>query len=162
MDKVKEATDLVDIILNGNHKMYRKFKMMENTLDNMLEKVENKIDHAPDKEKDLEDLHADVVDELTRDDITSVEESIAIAISRLIKEEDYREYFKSMLKKFNVSSPSELDDEKKKHFFAAVSSGWEKKKGTSEGLAGPGGKFGFMGEDGLKGMLGSDSNRSEE
>lgn len=39
---------------------------------------------------------------------------------------EYQAFFKSMLKKFGVSSPAELDDAKKKEFFAAVEAGWTK------------------------------------
>jgi hypothetical protein len=44
------------------------------------------------------------------------------------KKEAYRAYFDSMLKRFGVSSPAELDDEKKKAFFNAVDKGWKSKK----------------------------------
>lgn len=39
---------------------------------------------------------------------------------------EYQAFFKSMLKKFGVTSPTELDDAKKKEFFAAVEAGWTK------------------------------------
>jgi len=40
---------------------------------------------------------------------------------------EYQAFFKSMLKKFGVSSPSDFkDDAKKKEFFAAVEAGWTK------------------------------------
>jgi len=39
---------------------------------------------------------------------------------------EYQAFFKSMLKKFGVSSPAELSDDKKKEFFAAVEAGWDK------------------------------------
>ena len=43
--------------------------------------------------------------------------------------DEYQAFFKSMLKKFGVSSPGEFkDDAKKKEFFAAVESGWAKEK----------------------------------
>jgi hypothetical protein len=35
-----------------------------------------------------------------------------------------------MLKKYGVSSPAELDDEKKKKFFDDVDKGWQAKKET--------------------------------
>lgn len=43
----------------------------------------------------------------------------------------YKEYFDSMMKKFGVSSPNELDNEKKKAFFNAVDKGW---KSTTESV----------------------------
>ena len=42
--------------------------------------------------------------------------------------EEYKKFFASMLKKFGVSSPAELSDDKKKEFFAAIESGWTKDK----------------------------------
>ena len=43
------------------------------------------------------------------------------------KKSDYKEYFNNMLKQFGVSSPSELDDSKKKDFFNKVDAGWKAK-----------------------------------
>jgi len=127
MDKIKEATDLVDIILKGDYKKHKKITEAAEVADEVLDEVENKIDTVPDQ--DLADLHKDVVDELTKDEgVSPVEEQIAISISRLIRNEDYREFFKSMLKKHNVTNPSELDDEKKKAFFNTVDKEWKAKK----------------------------------
>ena len=39
--------------------------------------------------------------------------------------EAYKKYFNEKLKEFGVESPGELDDEKKKEFFNAISDGWE-------------------------------------
>jgi hypothetical protein len=39
--------------------------------------------------------------------------------------EAYQKYFKSILKRFGVDSPSELDDDKKKKFYDAIDAGWE-------------------------------------
>lgn len=45
------------------------------------------------------------------------------------KSEEYQEYFKSMLKKYGVEDPSELDsDEDKKKFFNDVDDGWDETK----------------------------------
>jgi len=127
MDKIKEASDLVDIILTGDYTHYKKIQEADTTADEVLDEVENKIDTVPDQ--DLAALQQDVVDELTKDDeVTEVEEQIAISISRLIKEEPYRDFFKGMLKKYNVTNPSDLDGEKKKEFFNAVDKGWKAKK----------------------------------
>lgn len=129
MDKIKEAIDLVDVILKGNYTKHKKVQEATMETDEVLDEVENKLDNVPDQ--DLADLHQDVVDELTKDEgVTPVEEKIAVSISRLIKEEDYREFFKKMLKKHNVKNPSELDDEKKKEFFNAVDKEWKAEKET--------------------------------
>lgn len=37
----------------------------------------------------------------------------------------YDRFFNKMLKKWNVDSPEELSDEKKKEFFDAVDKGWK-------------------------------------
>jgi len=39
--------------------------------------------------------------------------------------EEYQKFFNAALKKFNVSSPDELDDEKKKDFFNYVDKNWQ-------------------------------------
>ena len=41
------------------------------------------------------------------------------------KKAEYKAYFDNMLKKFGVSSPKDLDNEKKKEFFNAVDKGWK-------------------------------------
>ena len=127
MDKIKEATDLVDVILTGDYDQHKKLQEADEVTDVVLDEVENKIDTVPDE--DLASLHSDVVDELTKDEgVTAVEEKIAISISRLIREEEYREFFKKMLKKHNISNPSELDDAKKKAFFNTIDREWKAKK----------------------------------
>ncbi len=48
---------------------------------------------------------------------------------------EYQAFFKSMLKKFGVSSPADFkDDAKKKEFFAAVEAGWKKENTTNESV----------------------------
>ncbi len=127
--KVEEASDLVDVILAGNYGTHKKIQEADEVMDEVLDEVENKIDNAPDE--DLQSLHKDVVDELTKDDgVTAVEEVIAVSISRLIREEEYRDFFKKMLKKYNVSNPSELEGEKKKEFFNTIDKEWKAKKET--------------------------------
>jgi len=127
MDKIKEAEELVDVILKGDYDTHKKIQEADAVAEDVLDEVENKIDTVPDQ--DLADLHSDVVDELTKDEgVTPVEEKIAVSISRLIREEEYREFFKKMLKKHNVSNPSDLDDEKKKEFFNTIDREWKAKK----------------------------------
>jgi len=52
-------------------------------------------------------------------------------------QEAYQKFFKSVLKKFKVSSPAELDDAKKKEFFDYIDKNWkgdgEKKEEVEEG-----------------------------
>ena len=44
------------------------------------------------------------------------------------KQEEYTKFFNAKLKKYDVTSPSELDDEKKKKFFDEIEKGWTKDK----------------------------------
>ena len=41
----------------------------------------------------------------------------------------YKEFYASMLDKFGVKSPGEMDDAKKKEFFAAIEKGWKEGEG---------------------------------
>ena len=47
-----------------------------------------------------------------------------------IKEGDYEAFFQGAMKKFGISSPDELDDEKKKEFFNYIDSNYSGKKET--------------------------------
>lgn len=56
--------------------------------------------------------------------------NIVERIEKYLKEaegdkEAYQKFFQSMLKKFGVKSPSELDDDEKKKFFDAIDKGWK-------------------------------------
>lgn len=128
MDTIKEALNLVDVILSGDYDDYKKIQEADSIMDSVLSEVENKID--TDTEQDIEKLQQDVVDELTQDEKNSLEEMVSTSISKLIREEEYREFFKKMLKKYNISNPSELDDSKKKEFFNAVDKEWKANKET--------------------------------
>jgi hypothetical protein len=128
MDKIKESHDLVDVILNGDYKQFKTEKDTMTLTDEIIDEIENKIDHVPNQ--DMGEEYQSIFDELSKDSMTPVEESILNSVRKLIKENDYREYFKSMLKKWNIKSPTELSDEKKKEFFDAVDKGWKAKKET--------------------------------
>lgn len=145
--KIKEATELVDTILVGDYFQYKALR----EADGILDEIENQIDHVPDQ--DLPSLIDDVEDEMSEDSyerdeeeieqanaeveapmeskkVLTVEESMKRAVKLLVTEETYREFFKSMLKKWNIKSPSDLNDAKKKAFFDAVDKGWKAKKET--------------------------------
>lgn len=62
--------------------------------------------------------------------IGSIREAEAAQKSDLQK--SYQDYFKKKLEKFGVSSPADLDDEKKKEFFNEISADWESGKGVKE------------------------------
>jgi uncharacterized membrane-anchored protein YjiN (DUF445 family) len=125
---VKEATNLVDIILDGDYGEYKKIRSAVLNVDSVLDEIENDIDHTPNQ--DLQALHQSVVDELTKDELTPTQEAIAISISKLIREEDYRTFFKKMMKSWNIDSIEDLSDEKKKKFFDAVDKAWKADKET--------------------------------
>ena len=44
-------------------------------------------------------------------------------------QKEYQEYFRGLLKKYEISSPAELDEPEMKKFFNDVTSGWIKGKG---------------------------------
>lgn len=44
-------------------------------------------------------------------------------------QKEYQEYFKTMLSKYGVASPADLDEETMSSFFNDVSDGWIKGKG---------------------------------
>jgi len=130
----KEATELVDTILTGDYSTYK----ILGEVDTILDEVENQIDTVPDQ--DIDQLQADVIDELSKDssDVeeekaeeykeNTIEENMKQSVQLLVTEEDYRTFFKSMLKKYNINSPSDLDDAKKKEFFNVVDRSWKAKK----------------------------------
>jgi len=55
-------------------------------------------------------------------------ENKKIAEEKSSKQESYAKFFKETLAKYDVSSPSELSDEKKKEFFDKIEKGWTKEK----------------------------------
>ena len=61
----------------------------------------------------------------TEDDMKSSKEK-----NTRIKEGDYEVFFKSAMKKFGISSPDELDDDKKKEFFNYVDKNYEAENET--------------------------------
>lgn len=139
--KIKEAIDLVDTILVGDYFQYKAMKKA----DYVLDEIENQLDNVPDQ--DIPSLLDDLEGEMTEDsydrdedemeqtnaeveapmESISVEESMKKAVRLLVTEETYREFFKGMLKKWNIKSPSDLKDEKKKKFFDAVDKEWKAK-----------------------------------
>ena len=57
-------------------------------------------------------------------------------IREIIKEEtEYQKFFKTVLDKFDVNSPNELSDEKKKEFFDYIENNWNSE--SEKGKDGP-------------------------
>jgi len=121
-----QATKLVDVILSGKYNTYKKVTEAVDRTDEVLDELENKLGNVPDQ--DIDQLSKRVSDELSVDQSAPVEEKISIAMSRLIKEEAYREYFKKMMKRYNVRDIKDLSPAKKKAFFNAVDKNWKSKK----------------------------------
>lgn len=46
--------------------------------------------------------------------------------------EDYKKFFKQMMKSWNINSIEDLSDEKKKKFFSAVDKAWKSDKEKSK------------------------------
>ena len=188
--KENKADQLVDEILLGDYSVYKNIEEADGFVDNVLDELENSIDHVPDQ--DLPELQQSVEDELTKDSNTPVEERVILfkeALSKpemkakmkaaatsckktvkdksqiracmakamksmynewmlselpvdkitpieeqmlksvkLLSEDAYKEFFKKMLNKYGVKTPSELSDDKKKEFFNAVDKGWKADK----------------------------------
>lgn len=55
-------------------------------------------------------------------------DKIEEAYERMLKEETYQEFFNKKLKEYGVSSPDELEDEKKKEFFNMIDKEWKGEK----------------------------------
>lgn len=55
-------------------------------------------------------------------------DTIIESFTLVLTEEDYQEFFRSMMKKWGIKSPNELDDGKKKKFFNNVSKEWKRRK----------------------------------
>jgi len=125
---IEEAFELVDFILTGKYSKQKQIKEIDTKTDKVLDEIENKISVGPEKDEELKKIHSDIVDELTKDNVSELDQDIAISISKMIREEEYREFFKSMMQQYNISSPSELDDEKKREFFTSIKNNWAKKK----------------------------------
>lgn len=71
--------------------------------------------------------HNWMVSQLPVDRITPIEEQMLASV-KLLSEDAYKEFFKKMLSKYGVKTPSELSDDKKKEFFNAVDKGWKANK----------------------------------
>ena len=69
-----------------------------------------------------------ILDSLIPTDKNKLVDIIIESITLVLTEEEYQEFFRSMMKKWGIKSPNELDDGKKKKFFDNVSKEWKKRK----------------------------------
>ena len=138
MDKVKEATGLVDTVFDdpAEFKKANAIREADGMVDTILddcgkehgvEEVENKIENAP-----IEDPEEEV--ERVKDDIAGDESAMESAVNvidnmlKLNETTAYQKFFQAKLKAMGVNSPAELPADKKKAFFNAVDKGWKAKK----------------------------------
>jgi len=73
-----------------------------------------------------EDANAEVKEKNRLDE--EHKDSVAEAYKKMFNEESYKEFFNKKLKEYGVSSPDELDDEKKKEFFNMIDKEWKGEK----------------------------------
>lgn len=181
-----DINTLVDEILTGNYKTYKRVIESNTLLDSILDELGNKIGHIPNQ--DVPELQDTVEDEISKDSISlkkedieffkentsieewkeiaglvnekckkhtketkreclefaakqeiqlrvsslkegkSLEDMIVEAAYSILSEDDYRTFFKQMMKSWNIDSIEDLSDEKKKKFFNAVDKAWKAKK----------------------------------
>ena len=69
-----------------------------------------------------------ILDSLAPTSQDKLVDTIIESFTLVLTEEDYQEFFRSMMKKWGIKSPNELNDEKKKEFFVSVSREWKKRK----------------------------------
>ena len=84
---------------------------------------------APAKEDDSRKL-ANVINTVPNQNVGGLLKSIHRQLAEMRVNEDYKTYFKSMLKKYGYDSPANIPADKKKEFFNAVDKGWKGKKET--------------------------------
>jgi hypothetical protein len=88
---------------------------------------------APAKEDDSRKL-ANVINTVPNQNVGGLLKSIHRQLAEMRVNEDYKTYFKSMLKKHGYDSPANIPADKKKEFFNAVDKGWKGKGEVSEGF----------------------------
>lgn len=62
---------------------------------------------------------------LTEKQLNLLDEATDKLLDLILIESEYHEFFKGMLKKYGVKSPSQLDSEKRKKFFEDIKKGWK-------------------------------------
>lgn len=153
MDKVDK---MVDEVFDGGFAQFGKMRQVEKQVDKLIDLIVIECggplmsedeedgfegseydDDAPAKEDDSRKLANDintVPNQNAGNLLKSVHDELSeAAIWKTIAEmrinENYKKYFKLMLKKHGYNSPADIPDDKKKEFFNAVDKGW---KGVKE------------------------------
>lgn len=65
---------------------------------------------------------------LTEKQLNLLDEATDKLLDLILIESEYHKFFKGMLKKYGVKSPSQLDSEKRKKFFEDIKKGWKESK----------------------------------
>ena len=137
--RMKKIKELFKDVLSGGYKSVKESKTEEvsevdsdavlNLADKYLDEMCCGKDHSKIEETENE-LDSEPKEE-PEEEFVAVKKDIAEMKGMLIKlteESEYRTFFNSVLKKFGVNSPAELDGEKKKEFFDYVEKHWTKEK----------------------------------
>ena len=147
MDKVKEATKLVDDVFDNpaEFKKANIVKEAEGMVDKLLEdcgmdhgdkkkkvkEVENKLENEPsqDAEEETDRLKADVGGE-DAEDKEAIEGATDMIEMYMMKEEmtSYQQFVQAKLKASGYSSPAKMPPDKRKAFFSSLSKEWKAKK----------------------------------
>lgn len=154
MGKVTEGNDLVDIAFEEGFEVFGKIKAAEKKMEKLLDECGGGMmgggsinkgiaDVEPMETEDEYETAYDAMPNDETNDITHEPNQDAEELYKSVRRQigeikrlnedakaEYKKYFDSMLKKYGVSSPTELDGAKKKEFFDAVDKGWKAKKET--------------------------------
>lgn len=113
--------------LTGLSKSFNKIADEANSLQERMGALYEDMGHILGRYYDMGEGHVyghDVDDDMTPEKEVDSETTFEI------EEGDYKAFFNSAMKKFGISSPDELDDDKKKKFFNYVDKNFKAKKET--------------------------------
>jgi len=164
MDKIDT---LVDEVFDGGFHQFGKVRKAETQIDKILDLMVSECggppmneerfeaseydDDAPAKEDDSRKLANDINTVPNQDTATllkSVHDELSEAqvwktIAEMRINENYKKYFKLMLKKHGYSSPADIPADKKKAFFNSVDKGWKGMKEQMIRRSDPSSRGGF-------------------
>ncbi len=96
----------------------------------------SEYDEGPAKEEDPKKL-SNKINTVPNQNVGGLLKSIHGQLTEMRINEDYKAYFKSMLKKYGYNSPADIPADKKKEFFNAIDKGWKgKDEKVEEGRVG--------------------------
>jgi len=107
--------------------LLKKIEDLKNGIQEQIDEVVTKLEESKKEEVDVKVDDADDSDDDEKKD-ESFEQPwdslIEAGILTLNEKESYKEFFAKKLAKYDVKSPSQLDDKKKKEFFQEIEDGW--------------------------------------